>query len=61
MKEMGKNNQMPCISVVVPVFNSEETIIPLYKRLVSVLRNLTDEYEIIFINDASLDNAWPVI
>ena len=61
MKEMGKNNQMPCISVVVPVFNSEESITPLYNRLVSVLRNLTDEYEIIFINDASLDNAWPVI
>jgi len=61
MKEMGKNNQMPCISVVVPVFNSEETIIPLYKRLISVLRNLTDEYEIIFVNDASVDGSSNVI
>jgi len=51
----------PSISVVVPVYNSEQTLETLCHRLVSVLLNLTEEYEIIFVNDASLDGSWQKI
>ena len=45
------------ISVVVPVFNEEENILPLHERLLPVLKRLNREYEIIFIDDGSTDNT----
>ncbi len=41
------------ISIVVPVLNEEETIVPLHKRLKDALGK--EEHEIIFIDDGSTD------
>jgi len=49
------------ISIVIPVYNSEQTITTLHQRLVSVLAQLSAEYEIIFVNDASIDGSWQEI
>jgi len=49
------------ISVVVPVYNSELTLRPLVARLKDTLQSCADAFEIILINDASLDNSWQVI
>lgn len=49
------------ISVIIPVYNSEKTLEILHNRLVSVLTKLTTEYEIIFVNDASIDGSWQEI
>jgi glycosyltransferase involved in cell wall biosynthesis len=49
------------ISVVVPLFNEEENIPELYKRLTGVLRGLGRKYEIIFVNDGSTDNTQRVL
>ena len=46
-----------CISVVIPVYNSEEIVFELHKRLTEVLGSLTEAYEIIFVNDCSPDNS----
>ena len=46
------------ISVVIPVYNSEQTLVTLYQRIVYVLTKLTDKYEIIFVNDGSIDGSW---
>lgn len=43
------------ISVVIPIFNEEENIPELYKRLTSVLVDMSESYEIIFIDDGSTD------
>lgn len=49
------------LSVIVPVFNSENTLNDLYHRLNNVLINITNNFEIIFINDASMDKSLDII
>ncbi len=49
------------ISVVVPVYNSQDTLKPLVARLKSTLEHCTDVFEVILINDGSQDNSWQVI
>ena len=45
------------VSIVIPVFNEEQNIFPLYEKLISILRQLTRNYEVIFIDDGSTDNT----
>lgn len=45
------------ISIVIPVYNSENIQKELYTRLVKVLSKCNNNYEIIFINDGSQDNS----
>lgn len=49
------------VSVVIPVYNSEKTIETLTEKLVTELDRITNDFEILFINDASPDNSWSVI
>lgn len=52
---------MPQISVVVPVFNEEESITELTHWISRVLNDHGFSHEIIFINDGSTDESWAVI
>jgi len=45
------------LSIVIPVYNEEKNINELYKRLIKVLVRITKRYEIIFVNDGSIDNT----
>jgi len=45
----------PSLSIVIPVYNEAETIEILCARLVAALVQVTDEYEVIFVNDGSTD------
>jgi polyisoprenyl-phosphate glycosyltransferase len=45
------------ISVVAPIHNEAETIPELHRRLTSVLAELGD-YEIVLVDDGSLDRSW---
>jgi len=49
------------VSVVVPVYNSESTLMELTSRLVDVLSGAVEHYEIILVNDCSRDNSWDLI
>jgi undecaprenyl-phosphate 4-deoxy-4-formamido-L-arabinose transferase len=49
------------ITVVVPVFNSAATLPELTARLEGVLRVVADEYELILVDDGSIDDSWQVI
>ena len=49
------------ISVVLPVYNEEKNIPILYEELSKVLIGLKDEYEIIWINDASKDKSFETL
>jgi len=44
-------------SVVIPVFNEEQTLEPLHSRLTAVMQNLGATYEIIFVDDGSTDGS----
>ncbi len=46
------------ISVVVPIYNDQEVIAELYRRLRPVLEAITDSYEIILVDDGSRDHSW---
>lgn len=48
----------PLISVIIPVYNAADSIIELTDRLTKTLQKITSSYEIILVDDASLDNSW---
>jgi glycosyltransferase involved in cell wall biosynthesis len=49
------------LSIVVPLFNEQESIMPLYEGLIAVLRGLNKSFEIIFINDGSTDDSYGIL
>jgi glycosyltransferase involved in cell wall biosynthesis len=51
----------PGISVVVPVFNSEESLPSLIQRLGEVLARGGEPFEVVLVNDGSRDASWRVI
>jgi dolichol-phosphate mannosyltransferase len=48
-------------SVIIPVFNEEDNIRPLYARLTRVLLTLGKRYELLFVNDGSRDHTLAVV
>ncbi len=48
-------------SIVIPVYNSEDTLESLYKRITSTMEEYHEKYEIIFVEDGSIDNSWKII
>ncbi|MEV9616326.1 glycosyltransferase family 2 protein [Aliarcobacter butzleri] len=51
----------PHISIVTPVYGCCKSLNNLYKRLNKTLSDITNEFEIIMVNDASPDNSWEAI
>jgi dolichol-phosphate mannosyltransferase len=51
----------PSISVLIPVFNEEQTLGELAGQITSVLDGLGKSFEILFVDDGSTDQSWPVI
>jgi len=48
----------PAVSVVVPVYNAEQTLAELCERLVAVLERCAGDFEVILVNDGSRDASW---
>jgi glycosyltransferase involved in cell wall biosynthesis len=51
----------PCISVVVPVYGSPESLDELCSRIRSALEPVVDSFEVLLVNDASPDESWTLI
>lgn len=49
------------VTALVPVYNSQETVSELVGELRSVLEAAADDFEIILVDDGSLDGSWSVI
>ena len=49
------------ISVVIPVYGCKAALPELHRRLTETLLSLTNEYEIILVNDACPQNSWESI
>lgn len=45
------------LSVVVPIYNEEKTIPELFRRLNESVLQITESFELIFVNDGSKDNS----
>lgn len=53
--------EMSSVSVIIPVFNEEKNITPLYQEVKSVLDDLGRNYEIIFVDDGSVDKSPEIL
>lgn len=53
--------RQPQYSLIIPIYNEEETIPELYRRLVSVIEQLNGSTEIILVNDGSRDRSLALI
>jgi dolichol-phosphate mannosyltransferase len=51
---------MTQLSVVVPVFNERDNVLPLIGEITSALRGLVD-FEIVYVDDASKDDTLAVL
>lgn len=49
------------ISVIIPLFNEEESLPELYAWIERVMKANNFTYEVIFVNDGSTDRSWDVI
>ena len=49
------------ISVIVPVYNGQDSLSELVDRLHAVLKLLEIQYELLLVNDGSADRSWEVI
>ena len=68
--QQGDQNQPPReikslsfkkVSIVVPLLNEEESLRPLYNEIRKVLKTISADYEIIFVDDGSTDKSLNVI
>ena len=51
----------PDISLIIPLLNEEESLMPLHRWILNVFSKDSRNYEVIFIDDGSSDNSWDVI
>jgi dolichol-phosphate mannosyltransferase len=51
----------PTYSFVIPVYNEEETLPELERRLVDLLGRMDGPAEVVFVDDGSMDRSWDAI
>jgi dolichol-phosphate mannosyltransferase len=56
MAETTRGN--PELTVVIPEFNEEQNVVPMFERLVASLEECVAGLEIIFVDDGSRDATW---
>lgn len=56
---MEKN--LPTISLVIPVYNSELSLKALTEKLLSIMPTIAKDFEILLVNDGSQDGSWQVV
>jgi len=49
------------LSVVVPVYGCARCLDPLHERLTRSVAEITSEYELVFVDDRSVDGGWEVL
>ena len=54
-------NAVPKFSIVLPVYNEEESLPVLHAELETVMRALGESYELIYVDDHSTDRSLAVL
>lgn len=49
------------LSIVIPVYNDEDVLDELVRRLIPVAETLSEDFEVIFIDDGSRDQSWKIL
>jgi dolichol-phosphate mannosyltransferase/undecaprenyl-phosphate 4-deoxy-4-formamido-L-arabinose transferase len=58
---MNTDKRDPIHSIVVPVYNSEHTLLELYERIVRVMEAMGQSFEMVFVEDCGADRSWQVL
>ncbi len=53
--------KVPYLSVLLPVFNEEESLELQYKAITDAVKRLGRTYEIIFVDDGSIDSSYEIL
>jgi glycosyltransferase involved in cell wall biosynthesis len=56
-----RKEKTPLYSIVIPVHNEEDSLIPLFAKIVEVMESHGWDFEIIFIDDASSDGSQALL
>ncbi len=56
-----KPTQNPLLSIVVPVYNEEENVLPLFEKIETVCETIDETYEVLFVDDGSRDKTFDVL
>lgn len=59
--KMDEKQKSLDISIVIPVYNEEGNLKELYEKLSNVLRVITENFELIFVDDGSTDNSFNIL
>jgi polyisoprenyl-phosphate glycosyltransferase len=57
----GPDRRTPKLSVVVPVYGCADCARELHRRIAAAVEPLVDSFEVVYIDDRSPDEAWPVL
>lgn len=49
------------VSIVIPIFNEEGNVSKLSQEIVDVMKTTGYGYEVLFVNDGSIDNTWDLV
>ena len=58
---MSELPERPVISLVIPIWNEEEVIPELYRRVLAVMAQVDDSWELICVNDGSHDRSLEML
>jgi glycosyltransferase involved in cell wall biosynthesis len=56
-----KPEQNPAYSIVVPLYNEQESVAQLYVKITEVMDTVGEPYEMVFVDDASKDGTFRVL
>ncbi len=48
-------------SLIIPLYNEEEVVLECVKRVTAVMEKINGDYEVIFVNDGSVDQTVPIM
>ncbi len=52
---------MSFLSIVIPVYNEEDNIMPLFEKIHPVCETIGDAYEVLFVDDGRRDETFAVL
>lgn len=58
---MATSPNPPVYSIVVPFYNEQENIAPLYVKIIEVMDAIGEPYEIVFVDDGSKDGTFRLL
>lgn len=56
-KKEGGDFSFSKVSIVIPLFNEEESLGPLYFEIIKAVKSINIDYEIVFVDDGSTDKS----